>query len=104
MRKTKEVFDKHLTTETIYYVLKDRGTSLFERRSETQDYAIIAFDPVKNLIFQNGAFHDGHVSYPCEDPLKELENYVLVDEEEQENLIFQGGALGYVGYDVAACY
>lgn len=104
MRKTKEIFDKHLTPETIYYSLKDRGTSLFERRSETQDYAIIAFDPVKNLIFQNGAFQDGHVSYPCEDPLKELENYVLVDEEEQENLIFQGGALGYVGYDVAACY
>lgn len=104
MRKTKEILDKHLTTETIYYSLKDRGTSLFERRSETQDYAIIAFDPVKNLIFQNGAFQDGHVSYPCEDPLKELENYVLVDEEEQENLIFQGGALGYVGYDVAACY
>lgn|GEM_PF-5365633 len=34
MRKTKEILDKHLTTETIYYSLKDRGTSLFERRSE----------------------------------------------------------------------
>lgn len=104
MRKTKELFDKHLTPVTIYYYLKNRGTCLFERKSETQDYAIIAFDPVKHLTFQNGAFQNDHVSYPCSDPLKELEKYVLVDEEDQEDLIFQSGALGYVGYDVAACY
>lgn len=104
MRKTKELSDKHLTPVTIYYYLKNHGTCLFERKSETQDYAIIAFDPVKHLFFQNGAFHNGHEGYPCDDPLKELENYVLVDEEEQEGLIFQGGALGYIGYDVAACY
>ncbi|MDN6692534.1 MAG: hypothetical protein L0L35_10245, partial [Enterococcus sp.] len=40
----------------------------------------------------------------CTDPLKELEKQVLIDEECQEELPFQGGAIGYVGYDVAACY
>ena len=89
---------------TIYSRLKGRGTCLFERKSDTQDYAIIAFDPVRRLTFQKGEFQNGEDSYPCTDPLKELGKYVLKEELEQSDLLFQGGALGYVGYDVAACY
>ncbi|OJG63629.1 anthranilate synthase component I [Enterococcus malodoratus] len=104
MKKIKAITNKNLNPLTIYYSLEARGTCLFERRSETQDYSIIAFDPVKLLSFQNGNFCDGAESYPCEDPLKELEKYVLTDEAELADLPFQGGAIGYVGYDVAACY
>ncbi|MBO0452516.1 anthranilate synthase component I [Candidatus Enterococcus murrayae] len=104
MEIIKELTDKRLNPISIYYCLKARGTCLFERKAETQDYAIIAFDPVRKLTYQNGNFHNGAESYPCEDPLKELEKYTLKEESDASNLPFQGGALGYVGYDVAACY
>ena len=104
MKKIKELSDKDLNPVTIYSRLKGRGTCLFERKSDTQDYAIIAFDPVRRLTFQKGEFQNGEDSYPCTDPLKELGKYVLKEELEQSDLLFQGGALGYVGYDVAACY
>lgn len=104
MRKTKVLVNKDLNPLTIYYCLRDRGTCLFERKSETKDYAIIAFDPVNHLSFRDGVFHIDDTKYPCSDPLKELEKFVLIEEENQEELVFQGGALGYVGYDVAACY
>lgn len=104
MKKTKELSNNKLNPLTIYYSLRDHGTCLFERKSETQDYAIITFDPIRHLTFKNGEFQINGDGYPCTDPLKELEKYVLIDDEDQEELIFQGGALGYVGYDVAACY
>lgn len=104
MKKTKELSNNKLNPLTIYYSLRDHGTCLFERKSETQDYAIITFDPIRHLTFRNGEFQINDEGYPCTDPLKELEKYVLIDDEDQEELIFQGGALGYVGYDVAACY
>ena len=102
MKKTKELSNNKLNPLTIYYSLRDHGTCLFERKSETQDYAIITFDPIRHLTFKNGEFQINGDGYPCTDPLKELEKYVRIDDEEE--LIFQGGALGYVGYDVAACY
>lgn len=104
MKKIKLLTDQTLNPLTIYYTLKTEGTCLFERKAETQNYTIIAFDPVRRLTFENGEFHNGIESYPCEDPLKELEKYVLNEEAAQSDLPFQGGALGYVGYDVAACY
>lgn len=104
MKKIKELSNKKLNPLTIYYSLKDHGTCLFERKSDTQDYAIIAFDPVKHLTYQAGEFQIDGETYPCTDPLKEMEKYVLTDEAAQEELPFQGGALGYVGYDIAACY
>ena len=104
MKKIKLLTDQKLNPLTIYYSLKTEGTCLFERKAEAQNYAIIAFDPVRRLTFQNGEFHNGAESYACEDPLKELEKYVLNEEAPQPDLPFQGGALGYVGYDVAACY
>lgn len=52
MKKIKELSDKDLNPVTIYSRLKGRGTCLFERKSDTQDYAIIAFDPVRRLTFQ----------------------------------------------------
>lgn len=104
MKKIKELSNKNLTPLTIYCSLKDRGTCIFERKSETQHYAVVAFDPVKHLTYQAGEFQINGEKYSCTDPLKELEKYVLVDEENQEGLPFQGGALGYVGYDIAACY
>lgn len=104
MKKIKQLSNKKLDPITIYYRLKSRGTCIFERRSEVQDYAIIAFDPVKLLTFQAGEFRINCDKISCTDPLKELEKQVLIDEECQEELPFQGGAIGYVGYDVAACY
>jgi len=104
MKKVKKIINKNINPLTIYYSLKDDGTCLFERKSEKKDYAIIAFAPVKRLTFQNGEFFNGNEHYPCSDPLKEVEKYVLEEDEHQSDLFFQGGALGYVGYDVAACY
>lgn len=104
MKRVKKIINKKINPLTIYYSLKDDGTCLFERKSEKKDYAIIAFAPVKRLTFQNGEFFNGNEHYPCSDPLKEVEKYVLEEDEHQSDLLFQGGALGYVGYDVAACY
>lgn len=104
MKKVKKIINKKINPLTIYYSLKENGTCLFERKSEKKDYAIIAFAPVKRLTFQNGEFFNGNEHYPCSDPLKEVEKYVLEEDEHQSDLLFQGGALGYVGYDVAACY
>lgn len=103
MKKIKQFTELELTPIDLYYRLKDHGTCLFERHSESVDYSIIAFDPVERLSFQDNQFQIGERSYPCSDPLKELESYVL-KEEDGLALPFQGGALGYVGYDVAACY
>lgn len=103
MKKIKQFTELELTPIDLYYRLKDHGTCLFERHSESVDYSIIAFAPVERLSFQDNQFQIGQRSYPCSDPLKELESYVL-KEEDGLALPFQGGALGYVGYDVAACY
>ncbi len=104
MKKIKKLVHQKLDPISLYYYLQGTGTCLFERKSETEDYAIIAFAPVRLLRFQNGEFDNGKDSYPCEDPLKELEKYVLTDKKNSSDLPFQSGALGYVGYDVAACY
>lgn len=104
MKKIKELFNKNLDLISIYYCLKDRGTCIFERSSETQDYAIIPFDPVSHLTYQMGEFQIDGKKFSCSDPLKEFEKHVLKDEEILEELPFQGGAVGYVGYDIAACY
>lgn len=100
----KKRLKKNIDPLVVYSCLRGKGTCLFERMSETTAYTLIAFDPVNHLSYQAGEFKSDTDNYSCTDPLKELEKYVLTDEESQEDLPFQGGALGYVGYDIAACY
>lgn len=105
MRIIKKIPQNKLSVSDIYYRVKESGTCLLERKSSDRAYTLIAIDPVKHLYFKDGMFHVDGKKFPTKDPLKELEKQVLINErEEDEELPFIGGAIGYVGYDVAACY
>ncbi len=107
MRKTKKVNGDCLTPINLYYRLRDEKSCLLEsipRDKENGRYSVIAFDPVHHVKYAEGEFSFDETTYRCKDPLKELEKYVLVEEKLHEELPFQGGAIGYVGYDIAACY
>ncbi|MFC4770448.1 chorismate-binding protein [Enterococcus hermanniensis] len=105
MRIIKKIPQNKLSVSDIYYRVKGKGTCLFERKSSNRAYTLIAINPVQHLYFKDGDFHvDGKI-IPTKDPLKELEKQVLINENDQfTDLPFMGGAIGYVGYDVAACY
>lgn len=107
MRKTKKINGDCLTPINLYYRLRDEKSCLLEsipREKENGRYSVIAFDPAHHVKYAEGEFSFDETMYRCKDPLKELEKYVLVEEELHEELPFQGGAIGYVGYDIAACY
>lgn len=107
MRKIKVINGDCFTPISLYYRLKSQQKALLEsipREQEASRYSVIAFDPVHHLSYLEGQFKIDGQAYPVCDPLKELERYVLKNEVLHENLPFQGGAIGYVGYDIAACY
>lgn len=107
MRKIKKINGDCLTPVSLYYRLKGQHKSLLEsipREKESGRYSVIAMDPAHHVTYGAGNFQIDQKKYSCSDPLKELEKYVLKDEVLEIPLPFQGGAIGYVAYDIAACY
>lgn len=113
MRKIKKLNGDILTPVSAFLRISGKNKCLLEsipREQESGRYSIIAFDPILELTYRDNLYHvlnkrSGEAtSYPCADPLKENEKYVLKEALIAENLPFQGGAIGYVGYDMAACY
>lgn len=96
-----------LTPVSLYLRLKSKEKFLLEsllQNHQQECYSMIALDPIDKLSYQNGIFQTQNNCYPVTDPLKELEKYVVKNCDILPQLPFQGGAIGYVGYDIAACY
>jgi len=107
MKVRRQIHGDYLTPVSIYLRLQAEKKFLLESASRQGDgarYSIIACQPVKELRYEAGLFSVNDTSFPCQDPLKELEKHIVHEEEVFADLPFQGGAIGYVGYDIAACY
>lgn len=113
MYLTKKITSDCLTPVSVFLRIQDRYTCLLEsipREEDTGRYSIIAFDPVAKLTYQEGVFTtvdlltQTTVETPCTDPLKEMEQHVLRPLPPIPGLPIQSGAIGYAGYDIAACY
>lgn len=113
MRKTKTIHADCLTPVSAYLRMRGEHKCLLEsipREKASSRYSVVAYNPVLELQFQNGLFRvlnrmtQEDKRYPVSDPLKEIEKYVLTENQLTEDLPFQGGAIGYIGYDVIACY
>lgn len=108
MKIIRQIQGDYLTPVSIFLRIQNDKKFLLESNpreaEEGARYSIIALDPVKELRYQEGIFSINGESFPCADPLKELEKHILHEEETIPEIPFQGGAIGYVGYDVAACY
>lgn len=108
MRKTKTINADFLTPTTVFLRLHGKNKTILEsipRDKEQARFSIIAVNPVHECRYQEGIFSvDDNEGLKTNDPLKALEEVVIKSEDELEALPFQGGAIGYVGYDVFACY
>ena len=103
-----------LTPVSVFLRIQGAHKCLLEsipREEDTGRYSILTFDPVQKLTFKDGVFQMEDLlektvnKYPCQDPLKEMERYVVKKETTAlPNLPLQSGAIGYAGYDIAACY
>ncbi|AMG51046.1 MULTISPECIES: anthranilate synthase component I [Enterococcus] len=103
-----------LTPVSVFLRIQGAHKCLLEsipREEDTGRYSILTFDPVQKMTFKDGVFQVEDLlkktvnKYPCQDPLKEMEGYVVKKEiSALPNLPLQSGAIGYAGYDIAACY
>ncbi|MGY3751062.1 anthranilate synthase component I [Vagococcus acidifermentans] len=113
MRIIKQMNGDCITPVSAFLRIRGKNKCLLEsvpKEEASNSCSLIAFDPVAELRYHNGLFSVSYRqtgecrTYPCSDPLKEVETYVLKNSYPEEKILFQGGAIGYVGYDVAACY
>lgn len=107
MRKMKEVMSDCCTPVSMYLRVTGKNKSLLEsipREREDGRYSILAINPVHHLQYKDQTFFLDDTSYPCSDPLKELERLTVIHNLLPEFLPFQGGAIGYVSYDLAFVY
>lgn len=107
MQLIKEIQADYLTAISAFLRIKGTNKCLLEsipRDKSKGRYSIIAWDAVSEITcFGDQLTIDGQTN-TVEDPLKEMEKHVLKNEEVVKELPFQGGAIGYVGYDMIACY
>ncbi|WP_430602958.1 anthranilate synthase component I [Enterococcus sp. DIV0724b] len=107
MQLIKEIQADYLTAISAFLRIKGTNKCLLEsipRDKSKGRYSIIAWDAVSEITcFGQKLTINGQTS-TVKDPLKEIEKHVLKKEKVVKELPFQGGAIGYVGYDVIACY
>lgn len=107
MQLIKEVQADYLTAISAFLRIQGTNKCLLEsipRDKSKGRYSIIAWDAISEITcFGHQLTIDGQTS-TVKDPLKEIEKYVLRKEDFVKEFPFQGGAIGYVGYDVIACY
>lgn len=107
MQLIKEIQADYLTAISAFLRIQGRNKCLLEsipRDKSKGRYSIIAWDAVSEITCYGHQLTMNGKTITVEDPLKEIEKEVLKKEEIQTELPFQGGAIGYVGYDVIACY
>lgn len=107
MQLIKELQADYLTAISAFLRIQGTNKCLLEsipRDKSKGRYSIIAWDAVSEITcYGNQLTIDGQ-PITTKDPLKEIEKHVLKQENLPVDLPFQGGAIGYVGYDVIACY
>lgn len=107
MQLIKEIQADYLTAISAFLRIQGTNKCLLEsipRDKSKGRYSIIAWDAVSEITCVNHQLTVDGQTITVNDPLKEIEKYVLKKEEPTKELPFQGGAIGYVGYDVIACY
>lgn len=107
MQKKKVVTGDYLTAVSVFLRINGVHKCLLEsipREKGGGRYSIVAWNPAKELIYQDGYFYVDGERYLCTDPLKEMEKYVLQETDGLLGLPFTGGAIGYTAYDLAGCY
>lgn len=107
MQKIKEIQADYLTAVSAFLRITGKNKCLLESipRDKTKGrYSIIAWDPVTEITFYDQHLTIDGQTKKVKDPLQEIARYVLKPEALADELPFQGGAIGYVGYDVIACY
>ena len=81
-----------------------------ENGERSARYSFLGGGPRATLTFQDGLARldrDGHSSqqWACKDPLDALRRLIGTPRQRSDNLPpFCGGAVGYLGYEVAACF
>lgn len=107
MQLIKEIQADYLTAISAFLRIQGTNKCLLEsipRDKSKGRYSIIAWDAVSEITCYGHELTIDGKRIIAKDPLKEIEKHVLKKEEISEELPFQGGAIGYVGYDVIACY
>ncbi|MGX7245610.1 anthranilate synthase component I [Enterococcus quebecensis] len=107
MQLIKEIQADYLTAVSAFLRIQGTNKCLLEsipRDKSKGRYSIIAWDAVSEISCYGHQLTIDEQMMTVKDPLKEIEKYVLRKEESMKDLPFQGGAIGYVGYDVIACY
>lgn len=107
MRKLRTISADFLTPTSVFLRLEGKNKTILEsipRDKEQARFSIIAVNPVHECDYQNGYFTIDGQKERTDDPLKALQRVVVKSENILEALPFQGGAIGYVGYDIFACY
>lgn len=107
MHVIREIQADYVTAISAFLRIKGANKCLLEsipRDKSKGRYSIIAWDAVSELTYFDQKLTVDGQTIVTKDPLKEIESYVLNQEEPVAQLPFQGGAIGYVGYDVIACY
>ncbi|MGM0218829.1 anthranilate synthase component I [Enterococcus sp. AZ126] len=107
MQLVKEIKADYLTAISAFLRIQGTNKCLLEsipRDKSKGRYSIIAWDAVSEITCYGHQLTINGQTKTAKDPLKEIETYVLQKEEILKELPFQGGAIGYVGYDVIACY
>ncbi|MCA5013607.1 MULTISPECIES: anthranilate synthase component I [unclassified Enterococcus] len=107
MQLIKEIQADYLTAVSAFLRIKGKNKCLLEsipRDKSKGRYSIIAWDAVTEITYTEKQLTIASKTITTHEPLKEIEKYVLKNEEIEADLPFQGGAIGYVGYDVVACY
>ncbi|OTN89000.1 anthranilate synthase component I [Enterococcus sp. 7E2_DIV0204] len=107
MQRIKEIQADYLTAISAFLRIKGTNKCLLEsipRDKSKGRYSVIAWDAVSEITCFGHQFTIDGQTRTVKDPLKEIEKYVLKQGSVSAELPFQGGAIGYVGYDVIACY
>lgn len=107
MQLIKEIQADYLTAISAFLRVQGNNKCLLEsipRDKSKGRYSIIAWDAVSTITCYGHQLTIDGQTRTVEDPLKEIETHILKKETYLNELPFQGGAIGYVGYDVIACY
>lgn len=94
-----------LTPILAYMRLQGQHKMILEsipREKENARFSIIAYNPVFELVFENGILKKNDEIIES-DPLDYL-SQLTVKKQKNQDLPFNGGAIGFVGYDMIGLY
>lgn len=106
MKIKKEINADFLTPISIYLRLTGKNKVILEsipRENEQSRFSMIAVNPVKKVVFDDGILTVDGKPVKSDNPLKTLEEIVVKPDNDNE-LPFTSGAIGYAGFDTFGFY